>query len=33
MAIHDVETYCENGIWKTRWRQVWQATGRTPRAG
>jgi hypothetical protein len=20
MAIDDIETYCENGIWKTRWR-------------
>jgi hypothetical protein len=21
MAVDDVETYCENGIWKTRWRR------------
>ncbi|WP_329000037.1 hypothetical protein OHA18_37090 [Kribbella sp. NBC_00709] len=20
MAVDDIETYCENGIWKTRWR-------------
>jgi hypothetical protein len=20
MALDDVETYCENGVWKTRWQ-------------
>ncbi|MEU8222446.1 hypothetical protein [Kribbella sp. NPDC048915] len=29
MTVDDIETYCENGIWKTRWR----TTGKPIAAG